>query len=85
MSKIACMGRWWHRTVESLRDYIEVYGWADPTHTVPPVWVEDGEGRSRPGDEALDPQPDVAADPEPDPDGYRRRLDGTEPRRTSAA
>ena len=32
--------RWWDRTLAYLADYIAVYGWADPTSTMPPTWVD---------------------------------------------
>lgn len=57
------MGNWWRRTVESLRDYIEVYGWADPTHTLPPDWVDRDQDRS------TDPLGE-------EPDGPRQRASG---------
>lgn len=81
------MGTWWRRTVDSLRDYIEVYGWADPTHTLPPDWVDRtsdhpqgtvvGDGREEPRHDASDSSL-----------GDRRGLgdhDGRENRRSSAA
>ena len=40
------MRTWWRQTLESLRDYIEVYGWADPTHTLAPDWVDRDQDRS---------------------------------------
>jgi hypothetical protein len=35
------MRRWWDRTLEYFADYIAVYGWADPTSTMPPTWIDD--------------------------------------------
>ena len=47
-----CMRSWWNRILEDLADYIAVYGWADPTSSTPPMWIDepfrddcDGDGR----------------------------------------
>ena len=37
------MRSWWDRTLEYLADHIAVYGWADPTSTMPPTWVDDAD------------------------------------------
>jgi hypothetical protein len=38
---LTCMRAWWDRIVESVSDYIAVYGWADPTSSIPPTWIDD--------------------------------------------
>lgn len=38
---LADMRAWWDRILESFADYIAVYGWADPTSSTPPTWIDD--------------------------------------------